>query len=415
MSAFFDKISGKLSDLKLDLELFIARFSRKKPVVVETKGLGSIVAREKPITESVPLNLRLTHLSGSDRFFFFDQMATLVGSGVTLIDSLSILQAQARSKSQKRLYAEMVHRINAGLTMADTMELFPYAFAPMQKALVEAGEKSGNLKTVFIRIAEDLESQLEFMHKIKGAMFYPLIVLGLALVMVTGMIVFVIPKVSKLYEQSNAKLPSLTQAVIDLSRIVGAHYPIMIGLLVGVVSFIWVFTHKTHVGKWAKEAFVSAMPVFGRLSKEKNLLLFSSSLAMLLDSGVLIGDAFAITEKTVDNLHFQKSLAEIRHGVILGKSVSEMMGLKDLRSQTFTEHKLFPLPVAQMVRIGEHTGNMAKMLGKVRQNYQKSIDYTLKNMSTMVEPLMIFFVALLVGSILLAVMLPFFYIGSTIH
>lgn len=144
-------------------------------------------------------------------------------------------------------------------------------------------------------------------------------------------------------------------------------------------------------------------------------MLIASNLGMLLESGVLISNAFEITEKTLDNLHYKKALADIRHGIILGKNVSEMMGLKDLKSQQFESNPLFPLQVAQMVHIGEVTGNLAKMLVKIRENFHKSVDYTLKNLSTMIEPLMIFLVALLVGSILLAVMLPFFYIGSTIH
>lgn len=143
-------------------------------------------------------------------------------------------------------------------------------------------------------------------------------------------------------------------------------------------------------------------------------MLFSSNLGMLLQSGVLISDAFEITEKTIDNLHYKRALAKIRHGIILGKNVSELMGLEDIKAQKFKEHKLFPLQVAQMIHIGELTGTISKMLIKVRDNYHKSINYKLKNISTMIEPIMIFIVALLVGSILLAVMLPFFYIGTTI-
>ena len=400
----------------MDLELFFSRSSRKQAPAAEPKALGAILAPTKVVlSEKMSLSLRLASMGHRERLYFFDQMATLVGSGVTLIDSLSLLQAQAKDKSHKRIYAEMIHRINGGMTLADSMALFTRAFTPMQSSLIEAGEKSGNLKTVFARLAEDLESQQDFLRKIKGAMFYPVVVMGLALIMVTGMLVFVIPKVSKLYEQSNAKLPTLTQTVIDISAFVSLNYPILFGTLAILVVSLWLLTAKTRPGKWALESLISGLPMFGRISKEKNMMLIASNLGMLLESGVLISNAFEITEKTLDNLHYKKALADIRHGIILGKNVSEMMGLKDLKSQQFESNPLFPLQVAQMVHIGEVTGNLAKMLVKIRENFHKSVDYTLKNLSTMIEPLMIFLVALLVGSILLAVMLPFFYIGSTIH
>jgi type IV pilus assembly protein PilC len=412
MSSFGEK----LSDWKLDLELFFGRFSRKGEPIAETKTLGTILVPTKAVpSEKLPLSLRLVSLGHRDRLYFFDQMATLVGSGVNLIESLSLLQAQSKSKSHQRLYAEIIHRINGGMTLADTMNLFTRAFSPMQASLVEAGEKSGNLKTVFSRMAEDLEDQQDFLRKIKGAMFYPMVVMAMALVMVTAMLVFVIPKVSKMYEQSNAKLPTLTQKVIDVSRFVSLNYPILFGSLAIGIFLLWLLTSKTRPGKWALESLISGLPMFGRISQEKNIMILASNLGMLLESGVLISNAFEITEKTLDNLHYKKAMADIRHGIILGKNVSEMMGLKDIKAQKFEHNSLFPLQVAQMMHIGEATGNLAKMLAKVRENYHKSVDYTLKNLSTMIEPLMIFLVALIVGSILMAVMLPFFYIGSTIH
>ena len=412
MASLIEIIGDKFADLRLEAELL---FHKKTPQP-EPKTLGSIVTREKfGVNEKLPISLKMIRLPGHDRWSFYDQMATLVGSGVTLIDSLSLLQAQSKNASHKKLYAEMIRRINGGMTLADTMGMFPRAFSTMQSALVEAGEKSGNLKTVFSRIADDLESQQEFSRKITGAMFYPLVVFVLALAMVGGMVTFVIPKVSKLYEESHVKLPGLTQAVINISRYISLNYPILLGVTVLIIFAFWFLINKTRVGKWAWESFVSSLPVIGKISLEKNIMMFASNLGMLLESGVLISSAFEITEKTLNNLHYRKSLAKIRHGVLLGKNVSEMMGLKDIKAQRFEVNPLFPLQVAQMIHIGEMTGNLAKMLVKIRQNYARSVDFMLKNLSTLVEPLMIFLVALMVGSVLLAVMLPFFNIGATIH
>ncbi len=406
-------IAQKISDVWLDIEIFVGRFRRKNKVTNSEVGKVAEKEKIKPL-EKLPLSLKLLRLSNRERLFFYDQMETLTASGVTLIDSLLILQAQSKKKALKKLYAEMIHHINSGMSLAETMFLFPHIFPPMQAALMEAGEKSGNLKVVLSQIVEELEDHQEFMRKITGAMFYPVILIILALTMVSGMMIFVIPKVAELYKQSNAKLPMLTQKVIGISEFVSVQYPIILGSLFGVSIFLWILVKKIRVGKLMWEKFVSIIPVFGKVDKEKNIMIFASNMGMLLQSGVLISDAFEITEKTMGNLHYRYALGEIRRGILLGKNVSEMMGLEDIKTQKFKKNKLFPLQVAQLIHIGELTGAIAKMLMKIRENYHKNIDYTLKNMSTMIEPIMIFVVAVLVGSILLAVMLPFFYIGSTI-
>jgi type II secretory pathway component PulF len=408
------KIWESMSDFWLDIELFFGKLgSRNEKIAPLTDSI--ITEKTKARTsDSLPMSLKLLHFSNKERLFFYNQMETLVGSDVSLIDSLTIVQSQSKKNGLKKLYSEMIHHINGGMSLADTMYLFPKIFPHMQSALIAAGENSGNLKNVFAQITEDLENQQDFMRKIKGAMFYPVLLIILAFTMVTGMMIFVIPKVAKLYQQSNTRLPVFTQKVIDISDYVSAKYPMLLGIIFGSIIFIWIFVTKTKIGRLFWENLVSVLPIFGNISKERNLMVFASNLGMLLQSGVLIDKAFEITENTMDNIHYKKALSDIRHGILLGKNVSELMGLEDIKAQKFVKNKLFPLQVAQLIHIGELTGNIAKMLIKIRQNYHKSIDYTLKNISSMIEPIMIFLVAILVGSILLAVMLPFFYIGNTI-
>lgn len=414
MRVLLRQIGDSFSDLWLDIELFFSKFKRKKKTADKSKT-GTIVKKEKvkPL-EKLPVSLKFLRLSDRELLFFYDQMATLIGSGVTLIDSLLIMRAQTKKKSEKKLYDEMIHHINGGMSFAETMYLFPKIFPSMQAALIEAGEKSGNLKAVLEQIVQELESRMEFMRKVKGAMFYPVVLIVLALAMVTGMMIFVIPKVAELYEQSNTRLPALTQTVINISDFVSAKYPIILGSIFIIVITLILFVKKTKFGRLLWEKFVSGIPVFGCISKEKNIMIFAANLGMLLQSGVLISDAFQITEKTMGNIHYKRALNKIRHGIVLGRNISEMMGLEDIKAQKFKKNKLFPIQVAQMLHIGELTGAIAKMLMKIRDNYHKSINYKLKNISTMIEPIMIFIVAVLVGSILLAVMLPFFYIGTTI-
>ncbi len=447
MTALVGKITDFFSDIRLDIELMFSRKPKVKKEVQEapTATVEPIESGVIPVATSAPqtaggvvkimdmqtkhakekkervknskfsFGLRHVNLSKKARLAFYDEMSTLIGSGVPLIDSLSLIQAQERNKNVKKLYAEMIHSINGGLSLSESMELFPNVFPKMQSALVEAAEASGNLKEVLAELVEEMEANQDFLKKVTGAMVYPIILLCLAIVLVTGMMVFVIPKIAAMYEQADVKLPAVTQMVINISNFTVSHWRLMLIAAIGGAVGLFVFFTKLRFGRLIGEKFVSMIPVAGRISKEKNIMMIASNMAMLMKSGVLITEAFAITEKTVNNLHYQRALEKIRLGVVMGKEVSQMMGLIDIKEQKFKEHPLFPLQMAQLIHIGEKTGTIANMLYKVKSNYKKSIDYTLRNISTMVEPLMIFIVAGLVGTILMAVMLPFFYIGSTIN
>ncbi|QQR83785.1 type II secretion system F family protein [Candidatus Peregrinibacteria bacterium] len=386
----------------------------EKPVIPAVENAR--IERNKTAfgNEKLPWTLRWMHFSAKERLFFYDQLATLIDSGITLIDALSLMQAQAKQKRVKAFYQDVIHQLNGGMSLAETMQRVPNIFPPMQSALIEAAEKSGNLKNVLNKMVVELETKLEYVRKIKGAMFYPVLLIFLAISMAAGMMIFVIPKVAELYEQSNTNLPRLTQAVIDISHFLTQYYATLLFSLVAGITAMVLTVKKTRMGKRIWEQSVGIIPIFGKLSHQKMIMEIAGNLAMLLESGVLISDAFEITEKTIDHTYYQAELDRIRHGVIMGKSVSEMMGLEDLKTQKFTENQWFPLQMAQMIHIGEVTGTLSKMLYKVRNNYHKNIDYLLKNLSNLIEPIMIFLVAGLVGSILLAVMLPFFYIGTTI-
>ncbi|MBN1258711.1 type II secretion system F family protein [Candidatus Peregrinibacteria bacterium] len=408
MTAFALKLRDTFANFWLEAELFFGKLFKRK-AAFEKEGF-----EEKEKVAALPFSMRMLRMPTKERLFFFDQLATLIGSGVSLIDALSLVAATTKHKGLKKLYAEMTHRINTGLSLADTMAVFPHIFPQMQSALVAAGEKSGNLKTVLAELTEEMEADQDFYRKITGAMFYPVILIGMALVMVIGMLVFVIPKVAAIYSQAHKELPRFTQMVIDLSQYITAHWQALLIGTGGGLLVLWLLFTRVKQGRMIWENIIAIMPVVNKLSREKNLMLIASNMAMLMKSGVLISEAFEITEKAVGNLHYQKSLAEIRHGVIMGREVSEIMGLEDIKAQKFKENKLFPLQVAQLLHIGETTGSIGDMFAKIKKNYHKSIDYTLGNISNMVEPIMIFFVAAIVGSILLAVMLPFFNIGSTI-
>jgi type II secretory pathway component PulF len=424
MTAFIAKIRNVFSDLVLETELFFDKiFHGKKKEAVASSAAKQptiktpfIVKKENTgKKEKLPLGVKMLKMTSGERLFFYDQLSTLVGSGVTLIDSMSLVMTQTKNRGLKALYKEMIHDINTGMSMADSMYRFPHIFPVMQSALMEAAEKSGNLKTVLAELVEEMETSQDFRRKITGAMFYPVLLIIMAFALVTGMMLFVVPKISEMYEQADYGLPPLTQAVISISNYVAANWQILFLYIFGTIFvFLFLFS-KVKYGRLFWENVISITPVAGKISKQKNLMTICANMAMLMKSGVLISEAFAITEKTMGNLHYRRALADIRQGVIMGKEVSEMMGFEDIKTGKFRKNRLFPIEMAQLIHIGESTGKIAAMMEKLKSNYHKNIEYTLRNISAIIEPLMIFLVAILVGTILLAVMLPFFNIGNVIR
>ena len=412
MTALALKFRDFFSDLMLDLEL---KFSKSKKAPALDSGIGKLDKKDETSSSYVmPFEIRMLRISMRQRLRFYDSLSTLVGSGVTLLDSLALVRAQSPQKGLKKLYGEIMHHINTGLSLAQSLALYPHLFPSMQCALIEAAEKSGNLKMVLAELTEEIEASHDFHRKVTGAMVYPIILVCMSVLLVTGMMLFVIPKISQMYAQARVALPWLTQMVIDISKFISTHAFELFGGLIGITALMVFFFTRVTAGRLFLENMIYITPILGRLSRERNLMSITSNMAMLLNSGVQIVEAFQITEKTLDHLHYKRQIASVRQGIMLGREISQMMGLEDLRASKFSHNRWFPLDIVQMIHIGETTGTLSEMFLKIKKNMRKSIDYTLRNISTLIEPVMIFFIAALVGSILLAVMLPFFYIGNTV-
>lgn len=394
------------------MELFLDRFKKEK---MEEKSPIKIEEKTNEIQKEDIKVLNHLKISHKAKIFFFDQMTTLIDSEVSLIDALKIIKAQTKEKNAKKLYNDMIHKINTGMTLAETMVLYPKIFPSIKSALIDAGEKSGNLKVVLFKISKGMSEREDFVSKIKGAMFYPVILIFLAIGMLVIMLTFVIPKISTLYSDSGVELPILTKFIIALSDFTRNNFIfILLGLILFIVIVILLFK-KIEKVRLFFEILIDKTPIIGKILKEQNLMNISSNLSMLLDSGILISDAFEITEKTINNIHYKRALLRIRKGIVLGKNISNLMGIEDLENEKIIEDPMFPLQVAQLIHIGEVTGTISKMLDKIQSNYKKSINFSLKNISTVIEPLMIFIVALIIGFTILAVMIPFFKIGTVIH
>ncbi len=345
---------------------------------------------------------------------FFDQMATLLEAGITIVDTFEMLMRQNKNKSIKKLLFRIVRNIKEGKTLSTSLAEFPKVFPAMVIQLTSIGEQSGTLPELIRIISIKMEEQSDLKKKIKGAMMYPLIVIALSMALVVGMMVFAVPKLTSMYATAKVSLPEATQIVIAISNFVIAYYPMMIGLTIALFMFMSILIKKVPPVRKVFEKFIFKLPIIGPLNRDKNIALVTSNMSLLLHSGMLIDEVFLLLNKTTENINYQEQLGMIRDGLLQGKTVSQMMGLHAESIADSVENFLFPLEVAQIIRVGEQTGNMTKVLSKISEQKMKHINQFVKNISSIIEPAMIIIVGTIVAGIIIPLMLPIFNIGSTV-
>ena len=347
-------------------------------------------------------------LSRKERTFFFTQLAILLSSDINLMDSLNIMEKQTQTKTLKKILQLIMLNISKGKLLSESMAMFAKIFPPIYTSLVNAGEKSGALVKILRELSSQMEEQNKLLGKIKGAMIYPVVVMSLAMAMVSGILILIVPKLAKMYAEAHMELPFMTKLVMGASKMLAekGHIALAVFIVIGIA--IKIFVAKTDAGKFMMDKFVFGLPIFGKIAKNKNIIVFTGNFALLIGNGVLITDAFDIVKDAMSSIYYQKEIQIMKEGVIQGKAISEMMGLLNLQTGEYKENKFFPLNIAQMIVVGEQTGNLDKMLNKIKENYARETTDTVAVMSSLMEPIMIVGIGSMVGFLLLAIMLPFF-------
>lgn len=389
------KLQAFFQSLKSKAQSFFARFQSNTP------------QNPTPINRNMGLFAYFL-ISKNDLVNFLEQLSTLLSSGIRLVDSLVIMKQQAETASMKKLLACIISDIRNGALLSQAMEQHPRLFLVKWISLVRAGEKSGQLEQILLDLAEDEQEQQKMVSALKGAMAYPVFVVILTTVLVMYMLIVVVPEISDIYTKMHQKLPAPTIFIITLSEIIQQTYPLIIGGFLGLIVGIKISSHFFLIFRELLDWINLRIPVFGNLRKKQNIALFAGNLSLLLQSGVLIVDALNIVRDVIPSPLFKNELRRIIGNVERGAKISQEMGLINLQKEEFIKNFYFPINVSQMIHIGEETGNLAKILEKLKKNYSNQIQLTIKTFSSLLEPVMIIIVGLMVGGILLAVILPFF-------
>jgi len=328
---------------------------------------------------------------------FTRQLATLLRAGMPLLRGLETLGRQERKGSLRRVLDGLAEVIRSGGTLSEGMVRHPRTFDRLYINMVKAGEAGGVTDVVLDRLARFQEKSLQLKGKIGAALVYPLIVMGVAVVIVAGLMILVVPKFKQIFADmlKGAPLPPLTQLVLTLSEMVRSHFLLVAGTGLIFWAGVAVFA-RTATGSLCLDHILIRLPFFGELFLKGIIGRFSRTLGTLLASGVPILPALVITRDTCGNGVVAGAITIVHDRVKEGASVARPL----------EETKAFPPMVTSMIDVGEHTGQMAEMLGKVADIYEDEVDNAVAGLSSLIEPIMILFLALVVGTIVIALFLP---------
>ena len=333
---------------------------------------------------------------------FCHQFVSIIDAGVSVTEALGMLAQQTDNKTLRKAIYQTQKEIQQGETLADAMrKQGKRIFAPMFVNMVAAGEASGNLSVAFSRMADYYENANKTKAALKKAMIYPIVVLLVVVVVMFIMMLFVLPRFKTIFEDMGAELPWITRAIMGTSDFfVGYWWLILIvGAVVGLL--IWLFS-RTKKGKYLFDWIARKIPVFGPLTVKTASAQFARTFATLIASGLPIIEALEIVSRSMTNVYFKDELLRAREQVAVGSPLADAL----------QRGGLFPNMVSQMVRIGEESGDIEKMLDKLSEYYDEEVQNATKNMMALLEPMIILALCLVVGTVAIGVMLPMFEMYS---
>ena len=355
------------------------------PVSVREQG-----ALNKEIDFSIGKKVKPRDLS-----VFCRQFVSITQAGVPMKEALQMLSEQTENKWLKRAISEVLLNVEKGNTLADSMRSQPDIFPPMLVNMVEAGEQSGSLEMAFSRMAVHFEKEAKLKATIKKATIYPIILVIAAIGVIAVMLLFVIPIFIDMFADLDIEMPAITMFVMNSSKWMTSHWYVVLAIIVGVVA-AYKLIYKTTQGRLTIDRIKMKMPLFGKLTVKTACSQFARTMSTLLMSGISTIDALETTSKIVNNIHYTNAMLKAREEVMKGVPLSEPLEASGI----------FPPMVYHMTGIGEETGNVEEMLEKMADYYDEEVEMTTQSVLAAMEPIIILFMALIIGTLVIAVISP---------
>lgn len=350
-------------------------------------------------------------INSKEKINLLDNLSNLLDSWIPVLNSFKIILYQTKNKKIIKLLEDITNKLNKWNTLSSTFSCYPKIFNIFDISIIEMWEITGGLAESINTIKNKEEKTSELKWKIVWALIYPMVIIALSIVMIWVFMVYVIPKIQVMYEDSKVNLPSLTANVIKVSDFVRENLTFIIFWIIIFILLVRIFK-KWKVTKIYWDNMILRIPLFWDLIKKQILALFTSSLGMLLSSWIIITKSLDISSKALDNDYYEKELKQITQRVAKWIELSELMWIKEIQNRR--ENFLFPIELASVVKIWEETWNMPVLLSNMSVKLNKDLDRVIKNIQTAIEPTVIVLVWIIVGTLILAIMLPFFNMVNVI-
>ena len=359
----------------------------------------SLKPKEPPVGKF--LDRFLNRVSFSDLVIITRQLATMISAGLVLSDAIDILEEQANNKTLKKALMEASQDIKGGLTLAQSLGKYPDIFPRLYTNLIKAGETSGKLDAVLLQMADGLEKQREFQARVKGAMIYPVVVLTMMAIVIIIMMLFVIPRLVSLYEQSTIELPLPTKILIATSNTFVRFWWLGVAAVVGVFIALkrW---NKTEEGNYFLGRLVLRTPLLGKIITNVTLANFNRTFGLLTSAGIPLLDSIGIVSDLTNNPIFKKSLKEAYNGVEKGLPLSSLLIAE-----------VFPNIVGQMIKVGEETGKVDEIFFKLADYFESESDHLIKNLTVAIEPVVLIILGIGVGFLVISIILPIYKLTTS--
>lgn len=363
-----------------------------------------VVSIERDIQSEAQIEIFKKKVKKKDLALFCRQFYTMISAGLGIVPCLEILVSQTENKTFKNAIADTYEDVQKGMTLSESMKEHKEVFPMILVSMVEAGEVSGNLDTIMLRMAEHFEKENKLENKVKSAMVYPAVLAFATVAVVVFMLVFVMPTFVGMFEGSGTALPGPTQMLIDLSNSIRNYWYIYVGVVAAVTFGISAYK-KTKEGITFFDSMKLRLPVVKNTTRMLVTSRFTRTLSTLMSSGIPLLQAMEVVSRVVSNSIVEErlitSIESIRKGVLLSRTVKDV--------------GIFPPMVDSMIKIGEESGSLDDMLFKTADFYDEEVDTSLTKLTAMIEPMMIIIMALVIGMIVIAMYLPMFDMVNTVQ
>jgi type IV pilus assembly protein PilC len=379
----------------------------KAQLADKLRKMGYMVTK---VSESKPgINIgaifgKFMRIKSVDVLLFYIQLSNMINAGITILMSLSTLAKQVENRVLADTISNVARQIEGGSTLSEALALNPRVFTKLFVNMVKAGEASGNLDAVLMRYALFFEHQEDIKEKVKGAIFYPMILLCFGVAVMLFIVAFVIPQFAQIYTKAGVKLPIPTLIVYNTGLAIKNYWYLLSAFLIALYIAIKLYS-RTHRGAVLIDELKLNLPIIGPLHRKVAISRFTRTLSTLLGSGVPILTSLDITKEVVGNKILENIIADVRRYVEKGERLAEPLKVSGE----------FPPDVVQMIYVGEESGGLDQMLEKIADFYDMTVNYAIKKLTTVIEPLFLIIMGVMVGIIMASMLLPIFDMVKTLR